>query len=336
MAKSPDLSGSVSKNRFRIELLWGIEKLLECLDKGIEDFSIVFDYQCDIELHLDSGYEFYQVKTSAAKNFGVSWACKTPKSGVSVIGRLYELHDIQDGGTVRLVIVGNKPFKFTGDILCNPGELLFASLPEKDKEKIKQSIQKHIPDTTPDFEKVSYILVAMDLSNPEDGIRGHLVRTYEQTMGCEVRKPNALYNALCGLVRTKACAENVQGTYEGVISNKAITGNEVAYLFNRYADKESSQYDFVMNWIKKQPPLRQSDLKCAYESIMSNIYAPRGRKPVDAAVQILGILDKDLSEEELLVQVEDKLESVCDIEITPDMQKIYAVLALHETMEKGL
>lgn len=336
MAKLPDMSGSISKNRFRVELLWGIEKLLECLDKGIEDFSIVFDYQCDIELHLDSGYEFYQIKTSAAKSFGVSWVCKTPKSGVSVIGRLYELHDIQDDGTVRLVIVGNKSFKFTGDTLCNPGELLFASLPEKDKEKIKQAIQKHIPDISPDFEKISYILIAMDLSNPEDGIRGHLVRTYEQTMGCEARKPNALYNALCSLVRAKACAENMQETYEDVISNKAITRSEVAHLFNRYTDKESSQYDFVMDWIKKQPPLRQSDLKCAYESIMSNIYVPRGRMPIDAAIRILGALDKNLYIDDLVAQIEEELKRGCDIEITSDMRRIYAVLAVWETIEKGL
>lgn len=63
MGTAPDLSGSIAKNRFRVELLWGIEKLLQLLDKGSSSFAVVFDYRCDVELHLEKGYEFYQVKT---------------------------------------------------------------------------------------------------------------------------------------------------------------------------------------------------------------------------------------------------------------------------------
>ena len=37
-----DLSGSRSKNRFRNELLWGLEKLYEIYKTG-EDFCIIFD-----------------------------------------------------------------------------------------------------------------------------------------------------------------------------------------------------------------------------------------------------------------------------------------------------
>lgn len=62
MGTAPDLSGSISKNRFRNELFWGIDRLLTCLDSGIDSFAVVFDYRCDIELHLDDRYEFYQVK----------------------------------------------------------------------------------------------------------------------------------------------------------------------------------------------------------------------------------------------------------------------------------
>lgn len=336
MAKPPDMSGSVSKNRFRVELLWGIEKLLECLDNGIEDFSVVFDYQCDIELHLDDRYEFYQVKTSSAKKFGVSWACKMSKSGASIIGRLYELHDVIDSETVRLVIVGNKPFTYSGNKLDRPGELLFSALPTEDKEKISKAVQKQIPGITPDFGQISYILVAIDLTNPDDNIRGHLLRTYEKVMGCEARKPNALYNALCGLAKTKACVEDVQKTYEDVIAKKAITENEVTHLFTQYADKEDTRFDFVMSWIKKQPPLQQLDLKCAYESIVSNLYVPRGRKPIEAGIKILNRLDKNLKEDDLIECVVDELKPVCDIEITSNMRKIYAVLALYEAIETGM
>ncbi len=46
-----DLSGSISKNRFRQELCWGISKMFDLFDK--EDFCVVFDYKCDIENYGD-------------------------------------------------------------------------------------------------------------------------------------------------------------------------------------------------------------------------------------------------------------------------------------------
>ena len=57
-----DLSGSMSKNRFRNEMLWGLEKMFE-LYKTNQDFFMVFDYVCDIEAHLDGKIEFFQIKT---------------------------------------------------------------------------------------------------------------------------------------------------------------------------------------------------------------------------------------------------------------------------------
>ena len=56
-----DLSGSMSKNRFRVELLWGIDKMLDMCDTS--DFTMVFDYTCDIEIHFTDKFEFYQIKT---------------------------------------------------------------------------------------------------------------------------------------------------------------------------------------------------------------------------------------------------------------------------------
>ena len=45
-----EISGSMSKNRFRLELYWGISHMFDLFDK--EDFCVVFDYKCDIEVHL--------------------------------------------------------------------------------------------------------------------------------------------------------------------------------------------------------------------------------------------------------------------------------------------
>lgn len=43
-----------------MELLWGISKMLDVYDTS--DFTMVFDYACDIELHLADGFEFCQIK----------------------------------------------------------------------------------------------------------------------------------------------------------------------------------------------------------------------------------------------------------------------------------
>lgn len=55
-----DLSGSISKNRFRQELCWGISKMFDLFDK--EDFCVVFDYKCDIEIHFNDSLNSIRLK----------------------------------------------------------------------------------------------------------------------------------------------------------------------------------------------------------------------------------------------------------------------------------
>ncbi|WP_305296934.1 dsDNA nuclease domain-containing protein [Parvibacter caecicola] len=341
MSKLPDMSGSIAKNRFRVELLWGIEKLLDCLDRGIEDFTVVFDYCCDIELHLDGSYEFYQVKTSAGKKFGVSWVSKkSSQSGTSIVGKLYELHDIESDGLIRLVIVGNKPFTKKNpatdkkEDFDQPGELLFSTLHDDDKKKIEEAIIEHLPGLEPNLDILSYILVAIDLSNPDDSIRGHLIRTYESTMNCEARKPGALYRALKGLAETKACTEKQQTTYDEIVANKAITDKDISSLFDLYADRENSSQDYVMKWIDKQPPLKRIDLKCAYEEVIANLYKPRGRDLLEACIKVVTSMDNSLSEDEIVEGVTNSITKSHPVEITDAMCDIYAILALYEVVEK--
>lgn len=52
-----DLSGSRTKNRFRIELLWGVSVMLDLI-KEDKDFTVIFDYVCDVEIHLKDGFEY--------------------------------------------------------------------------------------------------------------------------------------------------------------------------------------------------------------------------------------------------------------------------------------
>ena len=47
MALPKDLSGSITKNRFRMELLWGVSKIIDA-HKESGDYSVIFDFKCDI------------------------------------------------------------------------------------------------------------------------------------------------------------------------------------------------------------------------------------------------------------------------------------------------
>lgn len=47
MKLKSDLAGSKSKKRFRLELLRGIDKMLELMET-FENFTMVFDYVCKV------------------------------------------------------------------------------------------------------------------------------------------------------------------------------------------------------------------------------------------------------------------------------------------------
>jgi hypothetical protein len=85
-----DLSGSMSKNRFRNEMLWGLKKVFE-LHKSENDYVVVFDYACDIEIHLRENYEYYQIKTQNNNNpYKINKLYRKTK-GKSILGKLYVL-----------------------------------------------------------------------------------------------------------------------------------------------------------------------------------------------------------------------------------------------------
>lgn len=336
MGAAPDLSGSISKNRFRVELLWGVEKLLQLLDRGLDSFAVVFDYRCDVELHLEKGYEFYQVKTGKTGTFGVSWACRTTqKKPTSIIGKLFELSDASEDGPVRLVIVGNRPFSKKGGRFDVPGELLFSSLDDDDKRKIEEAVIKECGNMIPDLSSASYLLVAMDLDKPGDSIKGHLVSSYEAIMGCEPRKPNALYDALRGLVIERACNERRQPTYDDVISKKGITAEEARGLFEQYKDEEDTIQDVVLKWIKELPPLQQNPLLVALEEITTSLDSDSTNDIVDSAKAAIRDLDTSLSFDQIIEQVAPQVEQRYAPEMSESLSRVYSAIAIAEIIKKG-
>ncbi|MDL0240544.1 dsDNA nuclease domain-containing protein, partial [Clostridioides difficile] len=142
-----DLSGSMSKNRFRNELLWGLKKMYE-LYKTNEDFVVVFDYRCDIEVHLENKFEFYQVKTqNNSGTYTINKLTDKKKGSKSVVGNLYSLkYDINmnEIDDVYVAIVSNAPLNDGKKTYNNSHEVKIKTIDSSAIEKIKLSIKNDL------------------------------------------------------------------------------------------------------------------------------------------------------------------------------------------------
>lgn len=61
MSLPKNLSGSITKNKFRMELLWRVSKII-VIHKVNEDYSVIFNFKCDIELHKELELFFIKLK----------------------------------------------------------------------------------------------------------------------------------------------------------------------------------------------------------------------------------------------------------------------------------
>lgn len=283
MALPCDLSGSRTKNRFRTELLWGIDRILESLNE--DDFAVVFDYLCDIEVVLEDSISFYQVKTSAS-HYTIAKLCNSVKDAPSIVAKLYELRNARKDDRVRLAIVSNAHLKCIGDRLPAPGEISFLELDNKDQSKIKDSIERYCG-VEAELSYLRYIYVAIDLNQPDDVIMGKLISEFKRFRNCEPIKPNALYGALKGLVEEKACCEKSQKTFADVIANKAITKKEMDRLFALYEDKVDPAVEQTRSWILTQPFAVQREMHRALAIVMHEPVRPTLKMKVVDAIEFI-------------------------------------------------
>ena len=234
-AKIPyDLSGAASKNRFRLEMLWGASKMFDLFDK--DDFCIVFDYKCDIEVHLDTSLEFYQVKTHKIQSpYTFSTLSKQDKTNKSIIGKLFLLKNAVDAtAPIKVAIVSNAYLKIGNKVYAESENLDFASLDSKTQQAIRKALKGELGSTI-DLNNVGYIYTSMNLISPDDDLRGKIVGSFEKIMGCEPQKPNALYRLIKDTVTEKACYEMKSNSYDELIHNKGITKQELQGMLCKHS-----------------------------------------------------------------------------------------------------
>lgn len=274
-----DLSGASSKNRFRLEILWGAYKMFDLYDK--EDFCIIFDYKCDIEIHFKDSLQFYQIKTHKVQSpYSFTTLSKQDKTGKSILGKLFVLKNSSDENTpIKVALVSNAFFKFGKKTYSEKEELEFSDLDEESQYKVLDALKDEVGDNF-QLSNISYIYTSMNLNDPENDLKGKIVGSFEQIKNCEPTKPNALYRLIRETVEQKACYEFSAGSYEKVVEKKGITKSQLDDMLNKYVSRIDNAVEKVTNYIEKTyiNPKERKDLKKALVNIVEGLFSSKDLK----------------------------------------------------------
>ena len=234
-----DLSGSRAKNRFRNEMLWGLEKIFE-LYKANKDFIMVFDYVCDVETHVDGKFEFYQVKTNSGANpYTITKIAKADKTGNSILGKLYKIKSVDgDVGTVsKLAIVVNVPLKtIDNKTYSSEKEISFEAIDKGSIKKIEEYLKAECNIDRIDLKDCYYIYTSMDLFNPHESLLGKTVNFFVDIYGEEPRRAKVLFQTLVDTIEIKANYELKCDSYKELVCKKGITRDDFQKIIKKSID----------------------------------------------------------------------------------------------------
>jgi hypothetical protein len=249
-----DLSGSRSKNRFRNEILWGLKKILELYKQDIE-FTVVFDYSCDIEVHKEDRFEFYQLKTQQdGTTYTVNKLLNRNSNGDSVFGKLYRMKFSPDGKEVdetKVSLVSNAPLK-VDRIVHRDIEIL--DLREIDsaavaniKEKMKEELQL---ETEIKLENSHFERTSMDLIHPDRTLIGELAGFFHDYFQSEPKKINMMFRMLKGKIEEKASYELKVLEYNQLLEKKGVNKSYLQNFLYNYIENTDIAVEKVKTYIE--------------------------------------------------------------------------------------
>lgn len=336
----PDMSGSRTKNRMRVEVLWGLDRLLELM-KQDGDFAVVFDYLCDVELHLEDAIEFHQVKTKKRKHFDYQWLCGEDASKNSVMVTLYRLKEVlEPGKTTKLLLVANRPLVIGREQVAPvPGVFTFARFPERAAQRIRESIASRleVDELDIDLQNISYRYEELALGERgKDAVLGKLTRIYEKVMGEECNRPNALFKILEDLAQDRATAEEERDSLDQVIDLKGITRYEVGRIFAQHGTRSNCALERTFRWIESLPPAKQRGLKRAIEEVVQIRYrSPLWKNVLSTAREALSRdANASLTASELVELIAKECPELFNVEMTDALKTAWASLALFHCLEE--
>lgn len=247
-----DISGSRTKNRYRNEVLWGLEKIYEVYRTG-QDFVAIFDYMCDIEIHLNENLEFYQVKTKSPSTPFTLPNLTQSKNGSSIIGTLYRLKSSikEPSNKVELAIVTNTALRDLNKTLHSSYDKIRLTMLDNDcrvyiANRLAEELGINPNDFLADCDAISYIYTSMDLYNPHHSLLGQTVQFFIEVKNEEPKKPASLFRLLSDTIEEKACNERAFSTYAEVVNKKGLTRKQLDHILNKYTENTQNAVSLCM------------------------------------------------------------------------------------------
>lgn len=325
-----ELSGSISKNRFRLELLWGVSVMLDLM-KEDKDFTIVFDYMCDVEIHYKDALEFHQVKTHGAclASHTIRSLIKkeSKQSTGSILGKLYALN--KDGvDDIKLVLVSNIPLN-DGHNKYDYGEFNLAELPANNKSEIEVALQNELGIAHVELSRLFYCRTHMNLLNPEFEIKGKLLGRFVEVKHCEPRNTNALYRLIFETVESKACYEYSQKEYESIVKMKGISRAEFDQMLEAHAENENNGIRQANEYIDRIENIsKKRHYRRALVSLIEQMPRSSLLRKLETRIADF-LLSNDIGDESsALSLLNDKFEGDFPIEYTQEEKELFFVIIL--------
>lgn len=339
-----DLSGSRSKNRFRNEILWGLKRMLE-LYKENDDFTVVFDYVCDIEVHKEDGMEFYQVKTQNNDGaYTVDKLINKNKKGDSVFGKLYKLKfniKGEERDEIKVSLVSNVAFN-DGKRTRNNIEIVdFNKVDTAAQSKIKKNVKEELNlEEDIKLKNASFIKTGMDLIDPHTTLVGETAIFFQETFRCEPIKINSLYRLLSSEVTNKASFELKLPTYDEVLEKKGVSRTFLKDVLSNYAEYTDTSAEKVKDFISKK---YESDFRMrlklnrALTQVLANLH--EGRQLQKMEKEIVGYIKENLeslpeSDMEIIEVASKVVQGQKPIEISNEEVQVLVLLVL-KRFEEG-
>lgn len=263
-----DLSGSRTKNRYRYELYWGINKIYELyLNKF--DFFVVFDYASDIDVIVDGKFEFYQLKTRKS-NITLNFLMSLSATNNSIISKLAELDN--SNFVKKLAVVSNAKFNCSNKKIQNQEEIIFNTLEESEKESIQNHL-KQINKNTYDLKKYSYINSDMPLNQTDNNLLGSTSVFLQKALGTKMIDPIYFKNYLQNKVINKATSETFPNSFDNAITERGVSKDEISNMLESYKEAYHPEIEEIYKLIEEysigKPIMTKVRLKRAYNNLQA-------------------------------------------------------------------
>lgn len=258
-----DNVGPVTKNRFRCELLWGLEQIYNLYLSGIK-FVIIFDNRCDIEIIEGDQISFYQLKTSE-ENFNIrKLITQSKKQKDSIISKLYSLY--KENLVDKLYIVSNRKLDTLQKKVSNKKILNFEELKLEEKELIKENIKKN-RNVDADLKVVFYLQSPMCIKEPQTLLLGETVNFLAKKYNNEEMEPQKLFNLMNSLIENKSGYEYYCDDLDDAIKYKGITYEDFDKIIQDYKNTKREKIENYNKLLEEFSFFDKIDIERAYNEL---------------------------------------------------------------------